>query len=154
MEVQEKRSIINLIASILIFSIFSIIFYYSYDNWGLNPDKIFYFWSIYFIGMIICNILVQVLVMIILSIINAAINEIQGNEQDEIDLSEDERDKMIQMKSNLYSMYVFVLGLGVAFLTQLFDLNNHIFFIVLFSFGFLSDITSNILSIKYYKKGM
>lgn len=154
MELQEKRNVVNLIVSIVVFGIYSLVFYNNYETWGLDASDIFYFYGIFFVGMVIVNVVSQIIGMIIFSIISAAVNEIQGNDQEDIDFKEDERDKVIQLKSNQISMYVFIAGVGFAFISQLFHLNNHFFFIILFGFGFLSDIASNLKSICYYRRGV
>ncbi len=154
MQIQEKRSLVNLLVSIIVFGTYSLVFYLSYETWGLDASDIFYFYSIFFVGMVVVNVLSQIIGMIIFSIIQSAVNEVRGNDQEELDFKEDERDKLIQMKSNQISMYVFIAGVGIAFISQLFHMNSHLFFIILFSFGFISDLASHLKSICYYRRGV
>ena len=66
----------------------------------------------------------------------------------------DERDKIIHMKASTIAMYIFSLGFVVALVTQLFDVSNHVFFIVLISAGLITDVVSESLMIRYYRRGI
>lgn len=153
MTYNEKKTITNIISSILITSIYAIIIYNKYLNGVIDDSNIFKFWAIIILIFIPISIIARIIIMIIFHIIEAVYQKTQGEDlEDEMDIV-DERDKIIQMKANTISVYVFSIGFIIALITQLFNVSNHLFFIILFSFGFISDLVSEILMFKYYRKG-
>jgi len=153
MSYQEKRGLTNIISSFLITAIYGYIMYQKYLNGALDDSNIFRFWAIIVLIFIPISIIARIIIMIIFHIIEAIVQTAKGNDVDE-DLSTlDERDKLFQMKATSVSMYIFSLGFVVALITQLFDVSNHLFFIVLVIAGFLTDFVSEFIMMRYYKKG-
>lgn len=153
MTFQERKSILEMITSIIVLAVYSLVFYLSYENWGFNPDNIFRFWALYFVLLIGVSILSRIIAAIVFAIVNAIINEIKGEEQDELEIV-DERDKLIELKSSRNSMFIFIIGVLLAFVSQLFNTSEHLFFIILFAFGLLSDVGSSAFKLCYYRKGI
>ena len=154
MTYQEKKGLTNIISSILITTIYGIIMYQRYLNGAIDDSNIFKFWAIIILIFIPISIVARIIIMIIFHIIESVVQAAQGKElEDELD-SVDERDKLIQMKSNSIAMYIFSLGFIIALATQLFDVSNHLFFIVMIIFGLLTDVVSESLMIRYYRRGI
>ena len=154
MTYQEKKSLTNIISSILITTIYGIIMYQRYLNGAIDDTNIFKFWAIIILIFIPISIVARIIIMIIFHIIESVVQAAQGKElEDELD-SVDERDKLIQMKSNSIAMYIFSFSFIIALATQLFDVSNHLFFIVLIIFGLLTDVVSESLMIRYYRRGI
>lgn len=154
MTYNEKKSLTNIISSILITSIYGIIIYQKYLNGAINDSDIFRFWAIIILIFIPISIVARIVIMIIFHIIEAVVQTAQGKEiEDEMDVT-DERDKIIHMKASTISMYIFSLGFIAALATQLFDVSNHVFFIVLLAAGLITDVVSESLMIRYYRRGI
>ena len=154
MSYQEKRSVTNIISTILLTGIYALVMYNNYSNWGLDADNVFRFWAIVILIFIPISIIARIIILIIFHILESIVNEVKGGgELDEMDIV-DERDKLIEMKAAKNSMFVFAIGFMIALGTQLFDVSNHVFFLVLVLFGVISDILSESLTICYYRKGV
>lgn len=154
MTYNEKKSVTNIISGVLITSIYAIVIYNKYLNGGIDDSNIFKFWAIIVLVFIPISIIARIIIMIIFHILETIVQTAQGNEiEDEMDMV-DERDKLIQMKASAISMYIFALGFILALITQLFDVSNHVFFIVLVLSGFITDIVSELIMIRYYRRGV
>jgi len=154
MTYNEKNSLTNIISSIVITLVYGIIIYQKYLNGSLDDSNIFRFWAIIILIYIPISIVARIIIMIIFRITESVVQAAKGNDiEDEIDIV-DERDRLIQVKASAKSMYIFAIGFIVALMTQLFNVSNHVFFIVLAGFGLITDIVSEILMIKYYRRGV
>ena len=154
MTYNEKKSLTNIISSVLITSVYSIITYQKYLNGGLDDSNIFRFWAIIILIFIPISIVARIIIMIIFHILEAIVQTAQGNDiEDEMDIV-DERDKLIQMKASAISMYIFSFGFVLALVTQLFNVSNHLFFFVLIGAGLITDIVSESIMIRYYRRGI
>jgi hypothetical protein len=154
MTYNEKKSLTNILSSLLITVIYGIIMYQKYLSGILDDTNIFRFWAIIILIFIPISIVARIIIMIVFHIFEAAVQTAKGNDiEDEMDIV-DERDKLIQVKATAFSMYIFSLGFVLALMTQLFKVSNHVFFIVLVVAGLLTDIVSEFLMIRYYRKGV
>lgn len=153
MTFQERKSILEMATSIIVLGVYSLVFYLNYENWGFDSENIFRFYAIFFVLLIGVSIFSRIIAMIVFAIINTIINEVKGEEPDELDMI-DERDKLIELKASRNSMFIFIAGVLIAFVSQLFNTSEHVFFILLFTFGLLSDVGSSTLKLYYYKKGV
>ena len=154
MSYNEKKSVTNIISSLLITIIYAIVVYQKYLNGALDASDIFRFWAIVILVFIPISIVARIIIMIVFHIFEAVLQAAKGKDiEDEMDIV-DERDKLIQMKTSATSMYIFVFGFIIALVTQLFDVSHHIFFIVLIIAGLITDIVSESLMIRYYRRGV
>ncbi len=154
MTYNEKKSVTNIFSSVLITTIYAIVIYQKYLNGVLDDSDIFRFWAIIILIFIPISVVARIIIMIVFHILESVVQASQGkNIDDEIDIV-DERDKHIQMKASAITMYIFVLGFVLALVTQLFDVSNHVFFIVLVVAGLITDIVSESLIIRYYRRGV
>lgn len=155
MSYQEKKSLTNIISSVLIAVVYGLIMFQKYSNGSLDDSNIFKFWAIIILIFIPISIAARIVILIIFHILESVVQAAQGNDIEEtIDSVVDERDKVIQMKASAISMYIFSLGFIVALFTQLFDVSNHLFFIILIVSGFIMDVVSELLMIRYYRRGV
>lgn len=153
MTYQEAKSLTNIISTIAITGIYAIIIYQRVILGITDVSDVFKFWAITILIFIPISILARIIIMIIFSIINATVQTAKG-EEIEINDIVDERDKLIELKSMRISLIIFSLGFILSLGTQLIDMNHHMFFITLVSFGLLSEIVSDITTIIYYRKGV
>ncbi|MCK5732366.1 MAG: hypothetical protein KAH13_05060 [Tenericutes bacterium] len=154
MTYNEKKSLTNIVSSVLITTIYAIIIYQKYLNGVLDDSNIFKFWAIIILIFIPISIVARIIIMIVFHILESVVQTAKGNDiEDEMDVV-DERDKLIQVKSTATSMYIFMLGFVLALVTQLFNASNHVFFIVLVVSSLITDIVSESLIIRYYRRGV
>ena len=154
MSYQEKKSLTNIISSVVITTVYAVIIYQKYLDGVLDDSNIFRFWAIVILIFIPISIIARIIILIIYHILEAIVQTSKGKDIDDvIDDVVDEREKLIQMKSNSISMYIFSLGFILALATQLFDVSNHLFFIVIITSGLIMDVVSESLMIRYYRRG-
>ena len=153
MSYQESRSLTNIISTILITGIYSLVVYQRYLNGVADTTDVFRFWALTILIFIPISIVARIIIMIIFSIINAAIQTAKGEEADELEIT-DERDKLIELKATKISLIVFSIGFILALVTQITSMSHHMFFIVLIIFGVISEIVSETMTIIYYRKGI
>ncbi len=145
---QEKRSIINIISSLVIFSGYS---YYVFElngkeNLPLIND--FSFWGKFILVLIPVTIVSKIIIYIIFSIINTIAT------REDIPSITDERDKLIELKSLRNSHYIFVIGFLTSMAVLLTDWPHYIMFIILILSGLISEIFAEISKFYYYRKGV
>lgn len=154
MSYQEKKSLTNIISSIVITGVYSLIIYQRYLNGSFDTSNIFRFWAIVILIFIPISVLARIIILIIFNIAESVVQTVKGEDINaEMDMV-DERDKYIAMKATNASMMVFALGFILALLVQLFDVSNHWFFIIILVSGLVTEVLSDTLSIVYYRKGV
>lgn len=147
MEPKERQTLVTLIATVLIFVIYSLVVYNKYI--AVNPEIIndFRFWGKAFIVLIPVAIVAQIIIHIVFAIINKIVTN------EDIPTRDDERDKLIELKSIRISHWIFTLGFFLAMGSQAIGLQPWVMFFVLISAGFLSGIISEAAKIYFYRKG-
>lgn len=153
MTYKEKLSLANIGSSILVSVIYTMIMFSRYQGGLLDDSNIFKMWAWIFIIFIPITVVSKIVMLIVFHIVEAVSLTVKGEDMDDLDPVTDERDKLIELKSDRLSMYIFTAGFGFAMFTQLFDVSNHIFFIIVFGFGFFADVLSEGLKFLYYKRG-
>lgn len=153
MSYQMKKNITNIVSTIVLTVVYFVIIYNRYQNGVYDDLNIFVFYSRVVLIFIPISIVAKIVISIVFHIGNTITNEVKGVEQDNEDIV-DERDKLIMLKSNLISMYIFSIGFILALVSQLVTTNNHLFFLTIFFFGFAADVISEGAQFKYYKRGV
>ena len=158
MTYHEKRSLVNIFSTVVLTGVYALVIYNKYMNGDFDLSNILRFWAIVILIFIPISIVARIVIMIIFSIGNsigtAIKNEIKGEDEEPFEDVVDERDKLISLKATRISMAIFVAGFIAALISQLFDTSNHLFFIVIVSFGVLSDVATEIATIRYYRRGV
>ena len=154
MSYKEKKSLTNIISSVLITTIYAIIMYQRYLDGGLDYSSVFKLWAVVILVFIPISIAARIIIMIIFNILESIVQAAKGEELDNNTDMVDERDKLIQMKASAISMYIFSLGFIIALIIQLFDVSNHLFFIIMIIAGLITDVVSELLMIRYYRRGI
>lgn len=153
MTYQENRSLTNILSSVITTSIYGFIVYQRYLNGSVETTDVFKFWAITILIFIPISIVARIIIMIFFSIGNAVVQTAKGEEVGELDVV-DERDKLIELKSQRISLVIFSLGFILALVTQAVNMNDHVFFITLISAGVITEIASELATILYYRKGV
>jgi hypothetical protein len=148
MEQKERQILVTIISTILIFAIYSLYVYNKYI--AGNPEVIndFKFWGKTFVILIPVSIVAQIIIHIVFAIINKIVTN------EDVPTINDERDKLIELKSIRISHWIFTLGFLLAMGSQAIDMKPWIMFFVLIFSGFVSGIVSEAVKIYYYRKGV
>lgn len=148
MEQKEKQVLVSLIASLIIIVFYSLWVYGKYieSNPGIINDL--KFWGRSFIVLIPVAIITQIVIHILFAIINKIVTGEDLSDKD------DERDKLIELKSLRVSHWVFVVGFMSAMGAVALGMELWVMFVTLIFSGFLSDLISSSVKIWYYRKGV
>ena len=148
MTYQEKKSIVNIISSILIMSIYAINIYQRQmaGNFDLTTD--FNKWGIIFLVFVGISIVARIIIYIIFHIINAI-----ATREEDVPV-EDERDKLIGLKATRNNYYVFSIGFVLSIVSLSIGMPVYGIIIAFFACCFLGEMAENISQIHYYRKGI
>ena len=148
MSYQERQNIVNMISGLLITAIYAWIIYQKQLEGSIDLTKDFSTWGKVFLILIGVSIVARIIIMIIFHIINA----IATREEDVP--AEDERDKLIKLKSTRNSYYVFTSGFTMSIIALAVGMPVYWLFIVFVITGLISEIVDNSSQIYYYRKGV
>jgi hypothetical protein len=147
MTYQEKKTISLMIASVLL--TFGYAWYvYEFKIGEIEITQLpLSFWAKTTLWLIPVAIVGRIIFIILFMILNTIITKEQ-----EKDL-EDERDKLIELKSDRVSNFFFMIGFFVAMWALAFDYPSYLLFVLIFLFGFIGEQIGYLLRLKYYRKG-
>lgn len=148
MPYRERLNIVNILSGLLITSIYSWIVYQRYLEGRYDLTQDFRAWGKLFLIFIAVSIAVRIAIMIVFHILNA----IASREKD-IPV-EDERDKLIKLKSTRNAYYIFAATLFTGFLLLAIGMPVYGIFIVYVIGGLISEIVENGSQIYFYRKGV
>lgn len=149
MSLPVKKALYNLFTTILIMGgyVYYMFQYKGDTNIPLIDDL--QFWGRFMLIMIGVTVVSKIVLMILFAIYRG----IRYGEDENIDFM-DERDKLIEMKSDRNGNYLFMIGLVLSFVPLAMGHPIHYFFIILFTSGILSGILGDLLKIYYYNRGV
>lgn len=153
MTYQEKRSFTYIITNLIAMTVYGLIVYNRFQAGNYEVDNLMKFWAVRILWYIPVIIGVRIVVEILLNIFQAISNEVQGKEQEDLGIT-DERDKLIEHKADRISMFLFAVGFVLALFSQVFDHSVHVFFITIIGFGTISEVVSELLKVRYYRRGV
>lgn len=156
---QEKRIVTTILSSVLVLLIYCIYAITAYRNFGTPLLDDLVFWSktmLIFIGIqIIASIVILVLFHILLSVSIEVKKELGRESTDlELDIVEDEMDRLIEQKSTKYP-YIFVgVGFAIALLSAYWGRPVAIMMNIIFIAFLSASILEGAIQLYYYKKGI
>ncbi|HOO83512.1 MAG TPA: hypothetical protein PLM49_04525 [Bacteroidales bacterium] len=145
---KERQIVVNLIASIITIGLYVLYVYQKQVAGNFEILNDFKFWGKSFLWLIP----VSIVALIIIHIIYAIINKIVTNE--DIPTIDDERDRIIELKSIRVSHWIFTAGFVGAMAALAFGAKPSAMFIILLASGFCSAIISEVVKLYYYRKGV
>ena len=148
MDLKEKRILVSLIASALIFLLYSRYVYIRFVAGNFEIANDFHFWGKSFLILIPIAIITQIVIHVLFAIYTRITTG------EDIDPIEDERDKLIELKAIRISHYLFILGFALAMGSLTLRMEPWVMFVLLISSGFISSIVSEIARLYYYRKGV
>lgn len=147
MSYQEKRSILNMISSVLISGIYFWYVFQGDPTAGMSSEELLYFWG----KSILILIPVTIVAKIVIAIFFAIGNTVATREKIP---NADERDKLIELKSLQNSRYMFALGFILAMVSLTMNMSVNVMFIVIVLAGVASEIIENASQLYFYRKGV
>ena len=148
MSYQEKKSIVSLISSILIFAAYSLYRYPQYPEGAMDSKEVFHYWGSFVLVLTLVSIAAHIVISIIFNII---FRMTTGEKEPSF---ADELDKRIDLLAFRNSFAVFVLGFILAMGSLVMDRPSQVMFIILIASGFLSDVTGSLSRLYHYKRGV
>jgi hypothetical protein len=147
MSYQEKRALVSLISSVLIFGFYCLYVFQRYQEQILSAPNDLGFWA----TAVFILIPVSIVATIIIHIVFVIINKIVTNE--DAPSFTDERDKLIELKAIKISHWTFIFGFLLSMGSQVIDMQPYVMIIALIFSGFVASIVSDIATIYFYRKG-
>ncbi|NRF93389.1 hypothetical protein HQN89_20735 [Paenibacillus frigoriresistens] len=148
MSFQEKRNVVSLFTTLLIFSVYSLYVFQKYQEGYFHTSNEFSFWGAFILILIPVSIVAKVIIHIVFSIINTVATK------EKEPLITDELDKLIALKSTRNSHYVFIIGFLLSMISLVMDQPPDVMFIILISSGLLSEVVGIITQLYLYRKGV
>ena len=148
MTYQEKKSIVSLISTVLIFALYCLYMYPRYPGGGLESPEALRYWG----SFVLILVLVSVVANIAISIVFSIIFRITTNEQERY--FQEELDKLIDLKAMRNSFFVFMIGFVLAMAALTVELPSQTMFIVLIASGFLAEVTGSVTKLYHYRRGV
>ncbi|MBO0961408.1 hypothetical protein J1P26_17010 [Neobacillus sp. MM2021_6] len=148
MTYQEKKSIVTLISAILIFGFYCLYMYPRYPEGGLESAETFRYWGSFVLYLTLVSIVAHIIISIIFNIV------FRMTTKEREPAFADELDRLIDLKANRISFFVFIFGFLIAMASLIIYQPSQIMFIILVISGFLSDVTGSITKLYHYRKGV
>lgn len=147
MSFQERRSLVNLISSVLITVIYAAYVLPRMPEADPYSKELFHFWGSFFLLLIPVSIVARIIVFIIFYIINTI-----ATREEEPSIT-DERDKLIELRANRNGFFAFVLGFVIAMASLVMEMPPSTMFIILICSGIASEVISDASEFVYYRRG-
>lgn len=148
MEQKEKQIIVTIAATVLTMAVYVYVVYSKYIAADPGIINDFRFWGKSFLVLIPVAIVIQIVIHILFAILNAIVT------REELPTKDDERDKLIELKSIRVSHWIFTAGFLLSMGSLAIGMQPWVMFVTLISSGFLSGIISEIVKIFYYRRGV
>lgn len=148
MTYQEKKSIVSVFSTIFIFVSYCLYMYPRYPGGYVESSEVFRYWGSFVLFLILFSIVTHIIINIIFNIIF----RITTSEKEPA--FADELDKLIELKANRNSFFVFIAGFLIAMGSIVNYQPSQLMFIILITSGFLSDVTGSVTKLYHYRRGV
>ncbi|MRN52296.1 hypothetical protein [Paenibacillus monticola] len=147
MSYQEKKNVVSLLSTLLIFGFYcSYVFQVHQESTELIDN--FRFWGASILILIPVSIVVKIIITIVFNIIyRITTNEIEPSFSDELD-------KLIELKATRNSHYVFILGFLLSMGSLVIEMPPSTMFIILIFSGLVSEVAGVITQLYLYRRGV
>jgi hypothetical protein len=148
MTYQEKKSIVSLVSAIIIFGAYCLYMYPRHPKGGLESLETYRYWGSFVLTLTLFSILAHIIISIFFNII---FRMTTGEKEPAF---ADELDKLIDLKANRNSFFVFIIGFLFAMGSLVIEQPSQVMFIILITSGFISDVTGSVTKLYHYRKGV
>ena len=149
MSIRKVSISVSLVSTLLILSYYLANLIPMFQQGDLNSQQIFRLAAIVIVASVALNIAGNILAHIIINIIHA----IQTQSDKEVRMSEDERDKLIELKGTQISYIVFSLGVLASMLTFVFGQPALAMFSLIIFFGLAAEIIGDLSQFYFDSRG-
>jgi len=150
MTFQQTHVTVSLVSFALIAIYYVVNWVNMYLSEGLNSERIFTLWIVVILAGIVLVIAGNILTNIVRAILYAIKTQSDKTER----LIEDERDKLIGLKGDRIAYIAYSMGIFAAMLTFALGQPALIMFSLIILFSLLASITSSIMQLVYYRRGV
>jgi uncharacterized membrane protein YhdT len=148
MTYQEKKSIVSLFSTILIFIGYCLYMYPRHPGGGLESTETFQYWGSFVLILTLFSVVAHIMISIIFNIIyRITTREKEPSFEDELDI-------LIGLKAFRNSFFLFVSGFLLAMGSLVFYQPSQAMFMILVAAGFISDLAGSITKLYHYRKGV
>jgi hypothetical protein len=148
MSYQEKKNLVSLIGTTLIFGSYCLYVFQMYQEGSIDPPDSFSFWGAAILILIPVSIAAKIIIQIVFNIIyRITTNEKEPSFADELD-------KLIELKATRNSHYAFILGFLLSMGSLVMDMSPSVMFIILFISGFVSELVGIFTQLYLYRRGV
>ncbi|USB33187.1 hypothetical protein [Paenibacillus sp. YPG26] len=148
MTYQEKKSILSLISSVLIFVVYCLYRYPLYPEGAPGSQEVLHYWGSFVLVLTLISIAAHIAISIMFNIV---FRMTTGEKEPAF---ADELDKRIDLLAFRNSFVVFVGGFLLAMGALVIDRPLEVMFIILIASGFLSDVTGSVSRMYHYRRGV
>lgn len=148
MSYQEKRTIVSLISTLLIPTLYFLYMFQGYPKGDAYSIEVYRFWGRFILILIPVSIVAKIIIYIVFSIINTI-----ATKEEEPSVS-DERDRLIELKSTRNSFYVFILGFFLAMGSIVMEMPPSVMFAILIFFGMVAELVGELSQLYFYRRGL
>jgi len=148
MDYQEKKSIVNILSTVLVLGIYYWTVFQRFDSEVLTTEAQLQFWAKAILIAIPISIGTKIVTMIIFAVSNYVITK------EELACFEDERDKLIELKATRNSFFIFGMGFLAALFVLAFGYPPKYMFVAFILAGIGSEIFDNLSRLYYHRQGV
>lgn len=148
MSYQEKRSIVNIITTLLVTGLYYTYVFQTNDISGMSTEELLRFWSKAMLIVIPVMIVSKIVVHIVFGVTNTVITK------EKQAVFEDERDKLIALLSTRNAFVIFGLGFVLSLIMLATGSSINVMFIILIIAGILSELFDNLSQLYFHKNGV
>ncbi|WP_409300678.1 hypothetical protein [Peribacillus sp. SCS-155] len=147
MTYQEKKGIVSLFSTILIFGSYCLYMYPRYPVGGLDTET-FRYWGSFVLILTLLSIIAHILISIVFNIV------FRITTREKEPKFADEMDRLIELKAHRNAFFVFIIGFLLAMGSLVIYQPSKIMFIILIASGFISDVTGSVTKLYHYRRGV
>jgi hypothetical protein len=148
MSYQEKKNIVTLVGTLLVFVLYCLYVFQKYPAGNLNSTDTFSFWGASILILIPVSIVAKIIITIVFNIIyRITNNEVEPSFSDELD-------RLIGLKATRNSHYAFILGFLLSMGSLVMDMPYSAMFMIFIFSGFVSEMVGVITQLYLYRRGV
>jgi len=147
MSIQEKKTVLNMTSGWVIFVAYAFYLSQNYSEELTSTPVDIKFWASAFLILIPVSIVARIIIHIIFAIVTKVATD------EDLNYKEDERDKMIQLRSVRNSMFMFAAGFLLSMVAVVMDAQPYMMFVIIAIGGLMAETMEGLTALYYYRRG-
>ena len=148
MSYQEKKNIVSLMGTVLVFGLYCLYVFQSDQIGSIHSSDTLSFWGAFILILIPVSIVAKIIITIIFNIIYRITT------QETEPAFSDELDKIIELKAMRNSYFVFIAGFLLSMVALVLEMQVSAMFMILIAAGFVSEMVGGLSQLYLYRKGV